>query len=148
MFKQKIYAHYLKAINRKISALRQQLDSLQESLEQETKSTAGDKYETGRAMVHIEQENTGRQYEELLLQKAELESIDITAASAVVVKGSLVEADRGYFFLSVAQGKAMVEGQTVYALSPVSPLGQKLMGRTAGDTIKMNEVNYFIKKVY
>lgn len=135
-------------IKAKLDVIQQKLDDLQESLKQETKSTAGDKYETGRAMVHMEQEQTGRQYSELLLQKAELENIDIGTGSGIIVKGSLAETDRGYFFLCIGLGKAIIGKQTVYALSPQSPLGQQLIGRSAGDTITMNGVSYLIQKVY
>lgn len=128
--------------------LQEKLKDLQESLQQETKSTAGDKYETGRAMVHIEQENTNRQHAELLLQQAELGTIDITLVSSIAIKGSLVETDRGLFFLSASLGKAIVEGREIYALSPRSPLGQHLLGCTPGKSIVVNKTNYTVKNVY
>ncbi len=145
--KQKIYDHYLTILTDKIKALQQKLDDLQDSLKQETKSTAGDKYETARAMVHIEQENTGRQLSELLQQQATLKSLDLALVSDTATRGSLVETDKGYLFLSIAQGKAVIEGQTVYALSPQSPLGQKLMHCGTGSTVIQNGIHYFIKNV-
>lgn len=69
-FKAAVQQHFLDLLDEKISVIRQKLDELQESLKNETKSTAGDKHETARAFVHIEQENTGRQLEVLLQQKA------------------------------------------------------------------------------
>jgi len=146
--KQKIYDHFLGVIQAKLDAIEQKLNDLQESLKQETKSTAGDKYETARAMVHIEQEQTGRQRSELLLQKAELESIDLNTVSGIIGKGSLAETDRGYLFLSIGQGKTIIEQQTVYALSLQSPLGKLLAGKTAGDIVTMNHTSYLIKNVY
>jgi hypothetical protein len=146
--KQKIYDHFLGMIKTRLEAMQQKLDDLQESLKQETKSTAGDKYETGRAMVHMEQEQAGRQRSELLLQKAELESIDINTGSGIAAKGSLVATNRGYLFLSTGLGKAVIDGETVYALSTQSPLGQQLDGKSAGDTITMNGLSYLIRKVY
>jgi len=146
--KQKIYDHFLGVIQAKLDAIEQKLNDLQESLKQETKSTAGDKYETARAMVHIEQEQTGRQRSELLLQKAELESIDLNTGSGIIGKGSLAETDRGYLFLSIGQGKTIIEQQTVYALSLQSPLGKLLAGKTAGDIVTMNHTSYLIKNVY
>lgn len=145
--KQKIYDHYLTALMDKIRALRQKLDDLQDSLKQETKSTAGDKYETARAMVHLEQENTEQQLSDLVQQQAALKSIDLTLIANTVIRGSLVETDKGHFFLSVAQGKAIVEGQTIYALSPQSPLGQKLMHCSTGTQVTQNKINYLIKNI-
>jgi len=55
--KQKIYTHFLKMLNTNISILQKSLVDLKESSSNETKSTAGDKYETALAMLQIEQSN-------------------------------------------------------------------------------------------
>lgn len=145
--KHKIKEHYRNLLLEKREQLRLRLESLEESLLQETKSTAGDKYETGRAMVHIEQGQVQQQYHALNRDLAELESLDTGKGGAKVAQGSLVGTGDAWFYLSVALGKAIVEGNTVYALSPRSPLGQKLMGSTTGDTILMNGKKYTLKYV-
>ena len=123
------------------------LNDLKESGANETKSTAGDKHETALAMLQIEQANTRGQMQEVLLQKAALEKIDSTVSAQMIVNGSLIKTNRGYFFMSTALGKAMVENITVMALSPQSPLGQKLMGLKAGDTAAINDIDYVIESI-
>ena len=59
--KEKIFSHLLTTINDKILSLENILIELKESISNETKSTAGDKYETARAMLHLEQENIFKQ---------------------------------------------------------------------------------------
>lgn len=127
--------------------LQKVLNDLKESGANETKSTAGDKHETALAMLQIEQANTRGQMQEVLLQKAALEKIDSTVSAQMIVNGSLIKTNRGYFFMSTALGKAMVENITVMALSPQSPLGQKLMGLKAGDTAAINDIDYVIESI-
>ena len=127
--------------------LQKVLNDLKESGANETKSTAGDKHETALAMLQIEQANTRGQIQEVLLQKAALEKIDSTVSAQMIVNGSLIKTNRGYFFMSTALGKAMVENITVMALSPQSPLGQKLMGLKAGDTAAINDIDYVIESI-
>lgn len=146
-FKEKIYESYLRILEDKIQLFRNNLDELRESGSNETKSTAGDKYETALAMLHIEQENTNRQLKEALKQKVLFSKIDPTVSTSKIINGSLIKTDKGYFFLSIALGKIIVDGITVIALSPHSPLGQKLMRLKANDTAEMNGARYIIESV-
>ncbi|MFA6057805.1 MAG: hypothetical protein WC756_06385 [Taibaiella sp.] len=146
-FKDNVHQHFMELLDDKISAIRQKLDDLQESLKNETKSTAGDKHETARAFVHIEQENTSRQLEVLLQQKAELQSFSGIHISGKVVPGALVKTDRGWLYISASIGKAIIDGETVFALSPQSPLGKKLMGCKIGDSAEINGIKYTVAAI-
>src|SRR6187549_1728361 len=108
-FKEKIYNHYLDKINSKIKALELVLADLKESGSNETKSTAGDKHETALAMLQIEQANVRKQMDEALLQKSVLLKINPVIAAVEIVNGSLVKTTKGYFFLSIAGGKAVID---------------------------------------
>jgi len=127
--------------------LQQILADLKESGSNETKSTAGDKHETALAMLQIEQANTRAQLQELLLQKAALEKIDPALSATIIANGSLIKTNKGYLFMSIALGKAMIENITVIALSPQSPLGQKLMGLKPGEVAAINNIEYFIESI-
>ena len=143
--KQKIYNHYLHVINNKFAMLQKVLDDLKESASNETKSTAGDKHETALAMLQIEQANTRTQLQEVLNQQAVLEKINPDLSADIILNGSLIKTNRGYLFMSVALGKAVVDDITVIALSPQSPLGQKLMGLKTGESAIMNLTEYVIE---
>ena len=145
--KQKVHQHYLQMVNDKISLLRQVLADLKESGANETKSTAGDKHETALAMLQIEQANKREQLNQVIAQKIMVEKINPTIVAAMVVNGSLVKTDKGYLFVSVALGKAVVEGITVTALSPQSPLGKQLMGLKPKDSTIINNNSYYIESI-
>ncbi|MBL0183018.1 MAG: hypothetical protein IPP96_12280 [Chitinophagaceae bacterium] len=145
--KQKIYEHYLQVINERAARLQKVLADLKESGANETKSTAGDKHETALAMLQIEQANSRGQLQELLLQRSAFEKLDPGVAAPMVVNGSLIKTNRGYLFMSVALGKAVIENITVMALSSQSPLGQKLVGLKPGDIAEISNIEYVIESI-
>lgn len=145
--KQNLYNQCLDVIEKKISSLKESLDLVTEGIKNESKSTAGDKYEIERAMLHLEQEKLSCQLRELLDQQQELKKIDLTIDSKVAVKGSLVLTDKGYLFLSSAVGKIKTGESFIYAISMQSPLGKKLFGASKNDKIEMNGVIYTVKEI-
>ena len=146
-FKLQVYNHFLQLVNDRAAAIQQVLDGLKESAANETKSTAGDKHETALAMLQIEQENTRQKYREATEQKAQLDKINIELISCQIIKGSLIKTDKGYFFLSVALGKSMIDDIPVIAISSQSPLGAKLLGLTVNNMLKINEINYIVETI-
>ena len=145
--KHKTYNHYLHLIGEKVNMLQQVLADLKESGANETKSTAGDKHETALAMLQIEQANTRAQLQEVLAQKAALEKINPVLSAAMIVNGSLIKTNRGYLFMSIALGKAVIDNNAVIALSPQSPLGQKLMGLQVVNVALINNMEYYIEGI-
>ncbi len=145
--KQLIHVQYLNAINNKILMLQQILIDLKESGTNETKSTAGDKHETALAMLQIEQANTRAQLHNALEQQTSLLNIDPTIITVKIGPGSFVKTDKGNFYLSVALGKLIINGETVMAISTQSPLGGKLLGRCINESIPINGNSYLIESV-
>ena len=90
----------LKLATDKITQLQTALEALRESAGNETKSSAGDKFETARAMLQAEQERMGKQLKEAMEQKAAMEQMDISLQTRQAIKGSLVTTNKG---LSVHQ---------------------------------------------
>jgi hypothetical protein len=145
--KQKVYTACLQLLNNKIQALQNTLHELGEGAVSDGKSSAGDKHETARAMMQLEQEKISKQLDEVLVQKAMLQKIDIAVTTEQITKGSLIKTNKGYLFLSIALGKINVEGIDIIVLSPQSPLGLKLMGLTAKSSVAINAITYIIEDV-
>lgn len=131
----------------KLEALQQQSKSLQNSLSSETKSSAGDKHETGRAMIQLEREQLGRQLAQLEQQSEILSRINPDQPHKLVSVGSLVFTSKENYFISVAIGKLEVEGQTFYAISNNSPIGKLLLMKSDGDTVEFNNTVFSIESV-
>lgn len=100
----------------------------------ETKSSAGDKYETGRAMMHLEKEKLAGQLMEAGKMKKGLDQIDVDRSDTLAGLGSLVRTAQANYYVSASVGKLEVEGEVFFAISPASPIGQQLLGKKQGDT--------------
>ena len=134
--KQQIHIQYINAINNKILMLQQILADLKESGTNETKSTAGDKHETALVMLQIEQANTRAQLHDALEQRASLLNIDPNIITGKILRGSYVKTNKGNFYLSVALGKLIINGETVMAISPQSLLGGELLGLCINESVE------------
>ena len=146
-FKETVYLAFAQILKEKISQLLVTLKELSQSAANETKSTAGDKHETALAMLQIEQENKRKQLKEMQQQELLLNKINPSNISTAVLNGSLVQTDKGYFFISVALGRISIEGKTIFALSPSSPLGKKLLNQNIAGTVEMNGTHYTILSI-
>jgi len=143
-FKTAIHQQLLNGLNDKIAAFESTFEELKESVSNETKSTAGDKYETARAMLHIEQENVLRQRANAHKQRIELLSIKHNDQYTTVMLGSLVHTDNGIFYISIGHGKLLINNVEIIALSAISPMGKVLLGSSVNETILYNAIEYLI----
>lgn len=123
------------------------IQSIQESLNSETKSSAGDKHETGRAMLQLELEKAGNQLLAIEQQQKVLKRISVQNSTDVVRLGSVVETDKKKFYLAISVGQLVVENQTYYGVAAASPIGKLLIGKRVGDEITFNNITYSIKNV-
>jgi len=146
-FKQKIHAYYLQQVQDKIDAFRDMIAALTEDSKNDAKGSAGDKHETALSMMHIEQEKLNAKLKEVLDQKAVLDKMDPLFVAETIILGSLVKANGIYLYLSLALPKINIDGINVIALSPQSPLGNKLMGNKVGFTFEINGTKYTIESV-
>lgn len=147
MLKQNVLIQALEKINSKIKELEIIADEVKLSLLSDTKSSAGDKHETARAMVQLEQEKLNKQLGESIQMKSTLNQINPTILHKQVGVGSLIYTTLGWYFLSVGLGQISVEETTVFALSPQAPLGKQLMGKRVGEELVFNGNKFEILEV-
>lgn len=146
-FKQKIQQHYLQLVQDRIDVYKDMIAALTEDSKNDAKGSAGDKHETALSMMHIEQEKLNRKLREVLDQKVVLDKIDAATIAETIIVGSLVKANGIYLYLSVALPKIAVDGINVIALSPQSPLGNKLIGNSVGFSFEINGTKYLIESL-
>lgn len=118
--------------------IEQQLNLLKESLVGETKSSAGDKYETGRAMLHMEMDKLKQQLWQVASQKQALGHYQVGLEAERVQTAVLVKTSMGLFFILTSLGKLVVKGQKVYVISLVAPIGVKMKDLEVGDKFEQN----------
>jgi len=127
ILKQQTYLHLQNLVQEKISQAQQAVAAAIEARDGETKSSAGDKFETGRAMMQLEQQRHEVQLSKAFQLSAELERLDMEASYFTATPGALVQTERGIYFMSIGLGKVTIDSQTVYCISIQSPIGQALL---------------------
>jgi transcription elongation GreA/GreB family factor len=148
MTKQAILQLSLEKVNHRMKELEVLLDELHASMEDETKSSAGDKHETARAMVQLEQEKLSKQLNEFVHMKGILTQINPTVKHLQVGMGSLVETSEGWYFLSVGLGQISIDDKRVFALNPQAPIGQQLKGKKVGDEVAFGGRKMIVLSVF
>jgi transcription elongation GreA/GreB family factor len=145
--KQQLYEICVAYAAQKINDAQAAIQLATESAEADTKSSAGDKYETAREMLKQEIEKAQMQLAEAEKLKQQLFHISAESKSETVAAGSLVITDNGLFYVAVAAGQHTLNGKTYIIISPASPLAQKMLGQKAGSAFTLNNRTYVIKKV-
>ncbi len=134
-------------INDRIASAQEAMRMAQSSANDETKSSAGDKYETGRAMAQLEIEKNSAQLAEALKQRESLEKVQSDQHSMDVQAGSLVITNQGNFYISISAGKLLLAGVEYFAISQASPLGSKLMKQVSGASLIFNQKEFRILEI-
>ena len=106
----------------------------------DTKSSMGDKYETGREMLQQEINNLQVQLNEVLKQQDFLKTI-LVKPSDKAEKGAIVKTERGLFFISVSLGELSFEHQKIICISPESPLAKAMNGKQKGEVFSLNNMS-------
>ena len=146
-YKDQILVQCKLIINEKINSLNDALKEITESANNESKSSAGDKHETGRAMMQIEQEKLGKQIIEWESQKNVLDKIDLAKKTNSISLGSLIRTDKGLFFIAANVGKIKINEKDVMVISMQSPLGVHFVKYKEVDEFEFNKVRYRILSV-
>lgn len=120
---------------------------MRQAIQSESKSTAGDKHETGRAMIHLEQEKLHKQLAEAQQILAELDQVNAEQGNKVAKKGALVTTNRATFFVGVGLGKVSVSGTDYFVISWQSPIAKQMLGKVVGDSFQMNGTEYVITAI-
>jgi transcription elongation GreA/GreB family factor len=138
MLKDLLFAHCQDYIKAKQLLLEKQKDALQLALTSESKSSAGDKHETGRAMIQLEREKLGNQIVEVEQNQQRLNTLKNHKSTESVTIGSIVLTDNENYFIAIAADFCDFEGKKYYCISPQSPIGTRLLGKKVRDQIKFN----------
>lgn len=126
-------------VNKRMQTVQETISSNQNALQSETKSSAGDKHETGRAMLQLEMEKASQQLVGISQMNIILSKIDIKKTSEVAHLGSIVYTDIGNYFLSISAGQISSNDEQFYAVSLSSPIGKLLLGKKVNETFIFND---------
>jgi hypothetical protein len=145
--KRELYALCIDYVKQRIDTAKQAISDAQQAAGEETKSSAGDKYETSREMIQQVTERSQAQLNEANKLLIALNQINVDAVYETAVPGSLITTNNGRFYITISAGALILNGDTYFAVSMASPIGISLKGQKAGGQFNLNGKLYLIEKV-
>jgi len=148
LLKKQLHQLCLDHIQQRINEAELAIQEAQKASNDDTKSSAGDKYETGREMMQQETNRNLGQLNEANKLRVALNQVGTGTLSAIAETGSLIITDNGNFYLAVSAGMLSINGEQWFAVSPASPIGLKLKGLKQGDKFNLNNKIYLVNGVF
>ncbi|MGB3130124.1 MAG: hypothetical protein WBB26_00505, partial [Saprospiraceae bacterium] len=125
--KSRLLGHCKEIVKARLFNAEDAMNRAQESANDNEKSSAGDKFETGRAMGHLEKEMYARQYQKALHDLQKIESLDSKAMTTEVSLGSLVAMGSKFYLIAIGIGKVILDDKEYYVLSDESPIALSII---------------------
>lgn len=135
-------------LRKRRTAVQHILDNVATSLKEETKSSAGDKHETGRAMLQLERENAGKQLAEIEKVEVTLHRLNSDISKGPAHLGCVIKTSQANYYLSIPAGALKVGDDIYYAIGIGSPIGQLLLGKKEGEAVRFRESEISIVSVF
>ncbi|WP_300026645.1 3-oxoacyl-ACP synthase [uncultured Maribacter sp.] len=138
ILKKDAYDFCVNFVDNRLTRIQNQIKELELALASETKSSAGDKHETGRAMIQLEREKLGQQLAELEKTQQLLSKVPKDRNAPTVGLGSLVVTDAFIYYIAISAGEFKSKPKSVYCISAATPIGKLVFGKKVGDVFSFN----------
>lgn len=142
-----LYQRCLDWLDNKIAIATKAMKDAQDSANSEEKSSAGDKFETGRAMSQIERDMNARQLAECNKQKQIVLNTDIVKKQERVFLGALVITELASYFICISAGNIVVENVSYFAVSVDTPIAKLILNKKVGENFVVNGKKVRIKEI-
>lgn len=146
--KEKLFKACAAYLEKRINRIRLAMQDLENDLENETKSSAGDKYETGREMINLEWNKLSRQLQEFKNLENTLEMSRRSSAKNVIQLGTAVHTTTANYLISIPAGQLQVDADKYFAIGANAPIAQLLLHKKVGDKIIFNDKNSKILEIF
>ena len=147
-FKKELQHHCISVLEKRIAVADQAMKQSQEAANSEEKSSAGDKYETSRAMGQLSRDMNAKQLEEAQRDLAFVSSFSPEKLFASAQMGSVVVSEGITYFISLGLGIIEIQNKKVVMLSPASPIALEIIEKKAGDSFEFRGSKTKILEVY
>lgn len=147
MHKPQLLAHLKALVGEKVLALQAEIAATLQARNADTKSSAGDKHEVGRAMVQQELDQQEAQLAKLQAQWHELAQLPEVGTTHRVTLGSLVTTEHDRYLIAIGIGYVELGGERCAVISPASPIGQALLGKRIGEGGSLNGRTFTVQGI-
>jgi len=146
--KKELLAALLQTVLGKLKYIENEIKTSEESKNSDTKSSAGDKHETARAMAQIEIDKLRKQLILTDKQYQALAQINTEKKHLQIGFGSMVQTEHACYFISIGLGKFAFKEQDLFCISLNSPIGAQLLGKKVNETFTFNGKTEQITAIY
>ena len=146
--KKQLWEHCGTLLQTQLNRLEASMQQAQREANLETKSSAGDKYETNRSMMQLEKERYALQHGRVQELYTQLRRIQVERECVEIETGALVHTSHGWFYVSVGLGEVEYAQQHYRCLSIKTPMGQILEGCVEGDIVEFRDREIEIFEVF
>lgn len=146
--KEELYKLCVARVDERLLNAENAMRNIQAAANEETKSSAGDKYETGRAMMHLEKEKLAEQLADASKMKVALGKIEPEKSNDKIGLGSLVKTPQAIYFIAVSLGLLKLNNKSAFVISPISPIGQAMIDKKKGDVFSFGGKTVEIEEVW
>ena len=147
-FKDSLKQFCITLVEQRIQNGKALIDNAQQAANSEEKSSAGDKYETARAMGHLEKNMHTRQLVENIKDLANLQLINTHETYDVATAGAFIQCSNISLFIAAGAGKQLFNGEPVLFLSPAAPLAKLVANKKVGDSFIFNGTSAVIADIF
>jgi hypothetical protein len=147
-FKKLVKSECLKQINQRIANAKAAIAQAQDAANSSDKSTAGDKYETSRAMGQIDSDMNAKQLLEAEQELSFLEKIDVSTLTDSIKIGSIFEMSDILFFVAIGLGPIKIDDKRVMVVSSKSPFYENIKTMKVGNLFEFMDKMDQIKMVF
>lgn len=145
--KEELFQFCKSFVEQRLSRIQNHIQDIKVSLNSETKSSAGDKHETGRAMLQLEREKLGVQLSEAEKMNQVLAKVPLKTSTTYIALGSLVKTSKSNYFIAISSGEFTSKNESVFCISSQTPIGKLLLGKQKNDVITFNGQDIIITEI-
>ncbi len=146
--KEKLYKACEAYVEERIKRIEAAMAGLESDLENETKSSAGDKYETGREMINLEWNKLAEQVQQFKNLRNTLSIAKDRMNNGSAQLGTAVKTNMANYFIAIPANRIIVDGDEYFAIGANSPIAQLLLHKKAGEEITFNGKTAKILEVF
>src|SRR5690606_34605032 len=145
--KEEVVGYCLEKCKNRVEEIKSAMDSAQDAILNDTKSSMGDKYETSREMAQQEISRLQNQLKQAEMDLEKINGLDLNP-SELVRMGSIVQTDQFDYFMAISVGAVKIKDKTLMVISKESPIGKSLFGKKVKESIQFNNKTITINKIY
>lgn len=130
----------------KYEDLNKRMQQLRVDLNSESKSTAGDKHETGRAMIQLEMEKMQAQLQIWEQHLTRCKSLDSKKVKKIET-GALAKTNKGHLFFGVGLGQISFKQESIFCIAMNAPIAQAMISESAGSSVNFQNTLWTIEAI-